>query len=347
MEGKKISWDELPCVEYKVTETAIKQLCREMNTRRKELQEQRSLSDKLPMVTRTNLESWNLIRRSGAEYIASNAFVLLSSDYFPFSRTQCAVFKGTDRSVFLDKREFTGPLYTQIEEAERFVLRNIRLGARIDGLVRKESYELPIDAIREMIINAHCHRNLTDESCVQVAIYDDRLEVTSPGGLYNGLTFEEALEGRSKLRNRAIANVFRQIGFIEAWGTGLQRIRSAAKEYGLREPEFIEMPESFRVNLFRNTTTAEIADDASVKHRSNIGQTSVKHRSNKGVELNDTQQKILNQLLSDDQMTASALAAQIGISKRNIETNLSKLKAAGLLIRHGGSRGGHWEITGM
>ncbi len=71
------------------------------------------------------------------------------------------------------------------------MLRNIRLGAVIDGLVRKESYELPLVAIREMIINAHCHRNLTDDSCVQVAIYDDRLEVSSPGELYNGLPIPE------------------------------------------------------------------------------------------------------------------------------------------------------------
>lgn len=120
--------------------------------------------------------------------LASNAYVLLTSDYFPFSKTQCAVFKGTDRTVFLDKREYTGPIYKQIESAVDFVLRNIRLGATIDGLVRRESYELPLEAIREMIINAHCHRNLLDESCIQVAIYDDPLEVTSPGSLYNGLT---------------------------------------------------------------------------------------------------------------------------------------------------------------
>ena len=88
------------------------------------------------------------------------------------------MFKGTDRAVFLDKRELEGPIYTQIEEAVDFVLRNIRLGAMIDGLVRKERYELPPEAIREMIINAHCHRNLLDETCIQVAIYDDRLEVT-------------------------------------------------------------------------------------------------------------------------------------------------------------------------
>ncbi len=61
------------------------------------------------------------------------------------------------------------------------------LGARIEGLVRKEAYELPVEAIREMIVNAHCHRNLADASCVQVAVYDDRLEVTSPGDFIMGL----------------------------------------------------------------------------------------------------------------------------------------------------------------
>lgn len=100
--------------------------------------------------------------------------------------------------MFLDKREYTGPIYEQISEALKFVLRNIRLGAKIEGLQRRESYELPVEAIREMIVNAQCHRNLTDESCVQVAVYGDRLEVTSPGGLYNGLTFEEALQGHSR-----------------------------------------------------------------------------------------------------------------------------------------------------
>lgn len=59
------------------------------------------------------------------------------------------------------------------------------------------------------------------------------------------------MQGRSKLRNRVIANVFGQMGLVEAWGTGLRRIQNVAREYGLPEPEFIEMPESFRVNLFR------------------------------------------------------------------------------------------------
>ena len=179
MEGARISWDELTCVGYDVTEAATQNLCKDIEAFRKKA----GLSEQA--VRKEQLFNWKILKNKDGNVLASNAYVLLTSDYFPFSKTQCAVFKGTDRTVFLDKREYTGPIYKQIESAVEFVLRNIRLGATIDGLVRRENYELPVEAIREMIINAHCHRNLSDESCIQVAIYDDRLEVTSPGGLYN------------------------------------------------------------------------------------------------------------------------------------------------------------------
>ena len=122
---------------------------------------------------------------------------------------------------------------------------NTQGGKLIDGLIRKEKYELPPEAIREMIINAHCHRNLLDESCIQVAIYDDRLEVTSPGGLYNGLTYEEVMNGHSKIRNKGIANIFSQMGLVEAWGSGIRRIFNAAEEYGLPKPKFQEFDNMF------------------------------------------------------------------------------------------------------
>ena len=107
-----------------------------------------------------------------------------------------------------------------------------------------------------MIINAHCRRNFSDESCIQVAIYDDRLEVTSPGGLYNGLTYEEIMNGHSKIRNKGIANIFSQMGLVEAWGSGIKRILNGAEEYGLPKPRFREFDNMFRVELFRNNSMA-------------------------------------------------------------------------------------------
>lgn len=343
MEGAKISWDELTCIGYNVTANAIKKLCQDMNLRRKEMQEHKNLTEKLPTVTRTNLENWKVIKKTGGDYLASNAFVLLTSDFFQFSKTQCAVFKGTDRSVFLDKREYTGPLYEQIDEALNFVLRNIRLEAKIEGLQRKEAYELPVGAIREMIVNAHCHRNMTDESCVQVAIYDDRLEVTSPGGLYNGLTFEEALQGHSKLRNRAIANIFNQIGLVEAWGTGLQRIQNAAREYGLPDPEFIEMPETFRVNLFRQSlqiVSGKKAGDVSV-NVGNVGDNDGEKPVNDG----DAKETILKLISANNRASASLIAKTMSVSQRTVERYIKELREEGLLVRHGSARGGYWQVV--
>lgn len=279
LEGARIYWDELTCIGYEVTDEIVKKLCDDIQRFRSKMG--------LPKrdVTLTQLINWKLLKRENDSLTASNAFVLMTSDYFLFSKTQCAVFKGTERTVFLDKREFSGPIYEQIVEATDFVLRNIRLGAMIDGLVRKESYELPLEAIREMIINAHCHRNLMDDSCIQVAIYDDRLEVTSPGGLYNGLTYEELMNGHSKIRNRAIANVFNKMGLVESWGTGVKRILCAAQDYGLPAPSFQVFDDMFRVNLFRNVIPLEeqkYVEEVSEKHRRNIGEILEVHRRNIG-----------------------------------------------------------------
>ena len=340
MEGARISWDELTCVGYPVSKDATEKLCQDIERFRKKA--------RMPdhSVNKEQLINWKILKQSEGQLLATNAYALLTSDYFSFSKTQCAVFKGTDRAVFLDKRELKGPIYTQIEEAVDFVLRNIRLGATIDGLVRKERYELPPEAIREMIINAHCHRNLLDESCIQVAIYDDRLEVTSPGGLYNGLTYEEVMNGHSKIRNKGIANIFSQMGLVEAWGSGIKRILNAAEEYGLPKPRFQEFDNMFRVELFRNLfpMMEESRDigEASEKHRRSIGEVSGIEQQ---IELNDTQKKIIKLLLEDNQLSAIKLADRIGIASRNIESNIKKLKELGILIRHGSPKNGYWEVT--
>ena len=327
MEGARISWDKLTCVGYPVSEEATEKLCQDIEKFRKKA----GMSEH--SVKKEQLINWKILKQSEGQLLATNAYALLTSDYFSFSKTQCAVFKGIDRAVFLDKREFIGPIYTQIEEAVDFVLRNIRLGAAIDGLVRKEKYELPPEAIREMIINAHCHCNLLDESCIQVAVYDERLEVTSPGGLYNGLTYEEVMNGHSKIRNKGIANIFSQMGLVEAWGSGIKRILNAAEEYGLSKPRFQEFDNMFRVELFRSSFPM-------TNGKESIGEASeVVWRT----DLNDTQQKIIKLLSEDHQLSAVKLAEKIGVVSRNIENNIKKLKEYGILIGHGSPKNGYWE----
>ncbi len=379
LEGTNISWDELPCIGYAVTKEAIENLCNEINKRRKDIQIIRELSGNLPLVNETNLENWNLFTRKCDQMVASNAFALLTSEYIVWSKTQCALFKGTDRNLFLDKKEFTGPLYEQIDQAVNFVCRNIRLRAEIRGLLRHECYELPVDAIREMLVNAHCHRNYVDNSYIQVAVYDDRVEVTSPGGLYGGLTLDLALNGHSRLRNRILANLFSVMGLAESWGTGLKRIQTLAKEFGLPNPEFIATSDSFRVNLYRNSLEDEmrrskthngnyslIHGDSTEKNENKLEEISEKNEgsfanssevahdqtNDNNIEtnpdktdlLNTTQKRIVSLLKVNSKLSAESLAEKLGLSSRSVEYNIKKIKDLGILVRRGSYKDGYWQV---
>ena len=212
-------------------------------------------------------------------------------------------------------------------------------------MVRKEKYELPPEAIREMVINAHCHRNLLDESCIQVAVYDDRFEVTSPGGLYNGLTYEEVMNGHSKIRNKGIANIFSQMGLVEAWGSGIKRILNAAEEYGLPKPRFQEFDKMFRVELFRNNSMTESEKKFGVNSEKSRSKDGDKVEKIRDYELTYTQKKIVNLLLANRQLSAAKIAEQLDLGSRSIEKNIKKLKEYGILIRHGSPKNGYWEIV--
>ena len=143
----------------------------------------------------------------------------------------------------------------------------------------------------------------------------------------------------------AIANIFSQMGLVEAWGSGIKRILNAAKEYGLPEPKFQEFDNMFRVELFRNnsmTGSEKEAGESSEKVRRSTGEGSEIIR---GYELSDTQKKIINILLYDKQLSAAKIAEQLGMGSRSIEKNIKKLKEFGILIRHGSPKNGYWEVT--
>ena len=130
-------------------------------------------------------------------------------------------------------------------------MRNIHLGSRIDGVFRKDFYELPMDSVREMIANAVCHRSYIRRGRIQVAIYDDRLEVTSLGRVDLELSLEDLKGGNSKVRNVAIATAFSYMHVIESWGTGIPRIFKDSEAYGLKEPSMEELGNSFRITMYR------------------------------------------------------------------------------------------------
>ena len=115
-------------------------------------------------------------------------------------------------------------------------------------------YELPIKSIRELIANAVVHRSYLAESKIQISIFDNRIEVVSPGMLYGGMDFEAMKSGRSKCRNQAIADIFQYMHIVEAWGTGIPRLIVACDQYGLQEPTFEEFGDGIKVTVYRTQT---------------------------------------------------------------------------------------------
>ena len=250
-EGSNRYFDQALCTGLTITDEDIDALCKAMKEQAVKNAHNEEQKASIKDVGRQQLRSWGvLIERDGKDY-PSNAYAILTGCGGLHIAIQCGVFKGTTKEVFVDRREYTGPLWEQIDEAFRFVLRNIHLGATIVGIYRQDVYEIPPDAIRELIINAVVHRSYLDHGTIQVAVYDNRLEITSPGKLPMGQTMERMKEGYSKIRNEALAHAFSYMNLIEHWGSGIPRIIGKVKKAGLREPEFIGGEVDLRINIYR------------------------------------------------------------------------------------------------
>lgn len=154
--------------------------------------------------------------------------------------------------MILDHLEIKENIFKQIEYAENFILRNMRKSAWINPSTgrREEQYEIPFLAIREAIANAVAHRDYRVPSHIDVAIFDNRLEVWSPGGLPLGVKLQDILKKRlSVLRNPSIAKILFLSGYIERWGSGIKKMNRLMKEYKLPEPQYEELSGNFLVTF--------------------------------------------------------------------------------------------------
>lgn len=267
--------------------------------------------------------------------------------------TQCGVFKGTTKAVFVDRREYTGPLWEQIDEAFQFVLRNIHLGATIVGIYRQDVYEIPPDAIRELIINAMVHRSYLDHGTIQVVVYDNRLEITSSGKLPMGQTMERMKEGYSKIGNEALAHAFAYMNLIEHWGSGIPRIIDKVKAAGLWEPEFIGGEVDLRINIYRgqvdtNNAMINANDTKDGVNGVDCGVNDAGNGTN-GVEvpLNKEQaqiEKLLQIIEKNPSATQAYYAEEIGVSKRTVSRMFVSLQEKGILVQSGTKRKANWTV---
>lgn len=225
---------------------------------------------------------------------------------FPDARIRAASFAGTDRSSILDSAEIDSCLPRAIEEALLFIKRNMRRAIRVEGTRHSESWEFPLVALREAVVNAVVHADYAQRgSPLRVAIFADRMEIENPGGLLPGLTLDEIHRGISRLRNRVIGRVFHELGLIEQWGSGIPRMTNACVQAGLPEPVFEEIGSGFRVTFNRQAAA--------------------------GPRLDPIDQLILNHVRQSDGASTSQIAARIGRTTRAARTRLNRLVNLGLL----------------
>jgi len=197
------------------------------------------------------LKNLNLIKTNRGITYPTNALLILLGK-FPHCAVKCARFKGVTMENFIDKKEYRENIFSILENTQNFILNHINLSAKIEGLYRTDSYEIPLIALREALINALIHRDYANFGRdIKVGVYDDIVNIVSPGALPNIVTIEDILRGRSEIRNKVIANVFKELGLIEQWGSGISRIMIACKKAGLDQPRIREQGDFVDVEFYR------------------------------------------------------------------------------------------------
>lgn len=172
---------------------------------------------------------------------------LLVSDQCKHS-IKFAIFQGTDKLVFRDRKELTGSIFAQLTDAYKTIDFYNSTKASFHDLLRTDERDYPEDAIREALLNAIVHRDYSFSGSIFINFFSDRLEIISLGGLVSGLSLEAVMLGASQPRNEKLAALFYRMKLIEAYGTGISKIISCY-EGSPAQPVFEPVEGAFRVVL--------------------------------------------------------------------------------------------------
>ena len=246
-----------------------------------------------------------------ADGVYSNLGYLLS-DQCP-GAIKAATFSGLDKSVFQDRREFSGSLFQQLEELYAYLELRNQTKATFEGLYRTDTRDYPEDALREAMLNSIVHRDYSYSASTLVSVYADRIEFVSIGGLLEGVTVDDIMLGLSVCRNPKLAAVFYRLDLIEAYGTGMQKIMKAYRGCD-RQPTIEVTSNAFKITLpNRNTGTAT-------------------------VPASGPEQAILVYLQSHDFITRPEVDALLGVSQATSSRILKRMLQEGRIARDGSGR---------
>lgn len=219
------------------------ELCRSMNQELTFHTLQAEMQKRLIELGTSQMRTLKLIGEDG---LYTNLALLLSDQCE--TTTKVALFQGTDKEVFRDRKEFTGPILKQLEEVYQFINLLNKTKATFSGLDRTDMRDYPEEAVRESLLNSIVHRDYSFSGSNLVNIYENRMEFVSLGGLVSGLELKSIFLGVSQSRNPNLAAVFYRMRLIESYGTGIGKIERAYKTYQF-QPEFETAKGVFRVTL--------------------------------------------------------------------------------------------------
>lgn len=264
----------------------------------------------------------NIISRDGTY---SNLGMLLSDQCV--HTIKMAVFDGSKKSVFRDRRELTGSLLEQLEEAYGYIDRFNRTKAEFLGLERIDRRDYPVEALREALLNAIVHRDYAISGSTLISIFDDRIEIATIGGLTHGISFDDIMLGISVLRNQRLANVFYRLRLIEAYGTGILKINECYAECSVK-PLIAVTDNAFKVtlpNLNYNSQDSDIT--ASLKSGSSHVNISDVHMS-----------AIIDLFERRESIVRKDIESALNVSQSTAVLILRELVREGMLIKESGGK---------
>ena len=243
-----------------------------------------------------------------------------------FSSIQLGLF--ASEIVIKDDITRSGDILTQVDEVMSFVKKHINkeliiIDKQVENIQR---WQYPLEGIRELVLNMIIHRDYTSSSDSIVKVFNDHILFFNPGGLPDSITIEQLLTNNyvSTPRNRQIAKIVKEMGWIEKYGTGIKRVRNMFVEYGLKQPLFESISGGFAATVFaKNNNVADNVVDNVVDKR---------HK------------KILSLLKENNKLSAQELSVHLKVSSRTIQRDLDKLKVNGKIERVGSEKNGHWKI---
>ncbi|MHB1335395.1 MAG: RNA-binding domain-containing protein [Candidatus Humimicrobiaceae bacterium] len=287
-------------------------------------------------VTKEKLENLNLLVAVGdVKYLSNAALIVLGE--MDNCRIKCARFTGDSVLDFIDRKEYSGDLFNQLDSAIGFIKSHINIAGVISGsgLRRKDVLEIPEEVFREAVLNAIVHRDYSiSGSDIKIAVYNSRIDVISPGGLPKSITVEEIYAGRSEIRNKIIARIFREAGIIEQWGSGIPRIREACEQKGLKTPEISENGMFVKLTIYRRIKETEMNGKSA--------QSTIK--ISKGSKIGEEKERVYQLIKENGNCTVNDISRLISISEASVQRRLESLQKENRIRRLGSKKSGEWKI---